>query len=295
MNRTSLLVLITLIVFIGLNQTTFAQSTITETNPIETTQVELEIAEGSNFDNDNLVESEITEINLPYLGDTGFYIEIIDGCRFDFAGECLNVRTLPSTDSAVVRKLRNQEILRVDKYIINDEGEWYRITYKDQHLYYPERANTEEYVSAQFVKGFLTKNPTTTWEHGRLGSNKHIIVDKSEQMLYAHEGNMIYMQTDVSTGRELTQTDNGTYEVFKKMPTRYMQGPIPGSGLTDVYDLEGVPWNLYFSADGKVIHGAYWHNSFGSPYSHGCVNLRPDDAEYLYKWADLGTTIEIRD
>ena len=66
-----------------------------------------------------------------------------------------------------------------------------------------------------------------------------------------------------------------------------MQGPIPG--LSDqYYDLPGVPWNLYFTEYGAVIHGAYWHDNFGQPSSHGCVNLPIDEARKLYLWADVG-------
>ena len=74
-----------------------------------------------------------------------------------------------------------------------------------------------------------------------------------------------------------------------------MQGPLPNLVDQQVYDLPGVPWNLYFTQEGAVIHGAYWHTSFGSPYSHGCVNLWPDDARTLYMWAELGTTVIVED
>jgi lipoprotein-anchoring transpeptidase ErfK/SrfK len=74
-----------------------------------------------------------------------------------------------------------------------------------------------------------------------------------------------------------------------------MQGPLPNIKDKQHYDLPGVPWNLYFTEGGAVIHGAYWHKSFGSPYSHGCVNLSPENAHTLYSWADLGTTVVVRD
>ena len=102
------------------------------------------------------------------------------------------------------------------------------------------------------------------------------------------------MEMVISTGLELTPTPRGTFSVFKKTPSRYMQGPLPGLPY-DYYDLPGVPWNLYFTHEGAVIHGAYWHNSFGSRYSHGCVNLPPDEAKKLYDWAVLGTTVIVQD
>lgn len=74
-----------------------------------------------------------------------------------------------------------------------------------------------------------------------------------------------------------------------------MQGPLPYLQSNQYYDLPGVPWNLYFTEQGAVIHGAYWHDSFGHPYSHGCVNLSPENAFKLYVWTPLGTPVIVRD
>jgi lipoprotein-anchoring transpeptidase ErfK/SrfK len=120
------------------------------------------------------------------------------------------------------------------------------------------------------------------------------VVDVSEEMLYAYDGDTLFMKEAISTGLEFTPTPLGTFEVFKKTPSRYMQGPIPGVS-DQVYDLPGVPWNLYFTDGGAVIHGAYWHNNFGKPWSHGCVNLPPQKAKELYKWAVVGTTITVQE
>ena len=101
------------------------------------------------------------------------------------------------------------------------------------------------------------------------------------------------MQAPISTGLNLTPTPLGTFTVYAMTPSRYMQGPIPG--ISDqVYDLPGVPWNLYFTQDGAVIHGAYWHNHFGEPWSHGCVNLSPENAKKLYYWAELGVKVTVK-
>lgn len=74
-----------------------------------------------------------------------------------------------------------------------------------------------------------------------------------------------------------------------------MQGPLPWLLDQQYYDLPGVPWNLYFTEQGAVIHGAYWHDSFGKPYSHGCVNVAPDEARELYEWTPLGTPVIVQD
>ena len=232
--------------------------------------------------------------DLPVIGGQGVYIKVVNACNHGFSGDCLNVRSGPGTNYPIVKRLRNYEILRVDKIVIGTNHNWYRLNYDNQHLYYPERVETEQYIAADYVTPFITETTTTTWENGGIIDSKKIVIDRSEQALYAYEGDELFMKTLVSTGKELAPTEIGTFEIFKKMPSRYMQGPIPGSGLEDEYDLEGVPWNMYFTAEGSVLHGAYWHNSFGSPYSHGCVNLKPDDAKMLYDWANLGTKVIIQ-
>jgi lipoprotein-anchoring transpeptidase ErfK/SrfK len=73
-----------------------------------------------------------------------------------------------------------------------------------------------------------------------------------------------------------------------------MQGPIEGIS-TQYYDLPGVPWDLYFTNEGAVFHGAYWHDEFGKVHSNGCVNLPVAKAKELYAWADLGTQVVVRD
>jgi lipoprotein-anchoring transpeptidase ErfK/SrfK len=56
------------------------------------------------------------------------------------------------------------------------------------------------------------------------------------------------------------------------------------TGAPDVYTLPGVPWTVFFHNSGVAFHGAYWHNNFGVPMSHGCVNMRPADAKWLFRW-----------
>jgi lipoprotein-anchoring transpeptidase ErfK/SrfK len=72
-----------------------------------------------------------------------------------------------------------------------------------------------------------------------------------------------------------------------------MQGPLPGIS-EQMYDLPGVPWTMFFTKEGGAIHGAYWHDSFGMRYSHGCVNLPVAKAKTLYDWADAGTRVYVR-
>jgi hypothetical protein len=222
------------------------------------------------------------------------YVEVMDGCGPHFEGECLRVRSGPGFDYPVVAQLRNGQVLKVGGKVENEGISWYKIVF-DEWLRYPERLNGDWYVASEYVEVLLDEGDKTIWDDGQGSTTKEIIVDRSEQKLYAYEGEELFMELSISTGLELTPTPRGTFAVFKKTPSRYMQGPLPGLVDQQSYDLPGVPWNLYFTHGGAVIHGAYWHNSFGRPYSHGCVNVPTKEARVLYTWAELGTTVVVRD
>lgn len=223
------------------------------------------------------------------------YVEVIDGCGPHFNGECLNVRSGPGTDFPVLRQLRNGIVLKVGGRVERGDDTWYHIIF-DEWLRYPERVAGDWYVHADYVEILYDEGDKTIWEDSApTTTSKAIVVDRSEQMLYAYENDVVVLETPISTGLELTPTPRGTFTIYKKTPSRYMQGPLPNLADRQVYDLPGVPWNLYFTQGGAVIHGAYWHDSFGSQYSHGCVNVRPDFARRLYGWAELGTPVTVRD
>lgn len=221
------------------------------------------------------------------------YVEVVDGCEKHFEGECLNARSGPGTEYDVVAQLRNNIVLKVDGLVDRDGELWYKIIF-DEYLHYPERVTTDWYVSAKHVEILYDEGDKNIWEHDVPSTTKRIEVDIAKQYLMAYDGDTLFMETPVSTGLALTPTPKGTFTVFKKTPSRYMQGPLPGLPADQYYDLPGVPWNLYFTHGGAVIHGAYWHDSFGSRYSHGCINLPPELARELYNWAPIGTPVIVK-
>lgn len=220
------------------------------------------------------------------------YVEITDGCGPHFEGDCLNARSGPGTEFPSVAKLRSGVVLKVGGKVETASSTWYKIVF-DEWLRYPERMAKNFYVAAEYVEILRSEGDRT--HDGISTSTKRILVDRGEQKLYAHDGDTLFMETSISTGLELTPTPRGTFTIFKKTPSRYMQGPLPYLAVSKYYDLPGVPWNLYFTEQGAVIHGAYWHDSFGKRYSSGCVNMRPNEARALYIWAELGTTVTVRD
>jgi len=116
------------------------------------------------------------------------------------------------------------------------------------------------------------------------GGERWIDVNLSTQSVYAYEGDTVVNSFIVSTGTWLTPTVTGQYKIWIKLKSAPMSGPG--------YYLPDVPYIMYFYK-GYGLHGTYWHNNFGTPMSHGCVNLRTSDAEWLYNWASVGTVVNV--
>ena len=129
-------------------------------------------------------------------------------------------------------------------------------------------------------KGEVVKNP-----HAQPGrhTGRYIDVNLSEQTLYAFEGTKLVNQFLVSTGKT-GPTPTGEFSVYGKTRSQTMDGPG--------YSLPNVEWISWWSGD-YSIHGTYWHNNFGNPMSHGCINASNGDAEWIYNWDDIGTPVYI--
>ena len=121
---------------------------------------------------------------------------------------------------------------------------------------------------------------------------KRIEVSLKAQTLTAYEDDQPVFFTKVSTGiadpnpkpgQIPTSTPVGRYNVFSKMPSKHMGNARLTDNLED-YVLMGVPWTCFFVETGVALHGTYWHNNYGWPMSRGCVNLRPEDAKWLFRW-----------
>lgn len=125
-----------------------------------------------------------------------------------------------------------------------------------------------------------------TWEA------KWIEVDISDQYMQAWEYDTVVNGTYVSTGIPGYETPIGTFWIFSKLPYDDMtSGTAAPPG--EYYYVEDVPNVMYFADGGYAIHGAYWHNMFGTPYSHGCVSAPLGAAEWFYNWAPYGTRVWI--
>jgi hypothetical protein len=125
---------------------------------------------------------------------------------------------------------------------------------------------------------------------GLLPTERWIDVDISTQSLVAYEGDKSVFQTLISSGLSNYPTVLGTFRIW----LRYESQTMDGSRLGYDYYLENVPFVQYFYED-YALHGTYWHSNFGTPMSHGCVNLSNTDSEWLYNFADYGTVVNVHD
>lgn len=128
-------------------------------------------------------------------------------------------------------------------------------------------------------------SPTAVLGQAQSLGEKHIYVDLATQTLKAYEGESLFMEAKISSGK-WGKTPTGEFRIWEKLKATKMSG---GSGA-DYYYLPNVPFVMFFSNNevaagrGFSLHGTYWHNNFGYPMSHGCVNMRIIDAEKLYGW-----------
>jgi len=129
-----------------------------------------------------------------------------------------------------------------------------------------------------------TPAPTQVVVQPGLGGERWVDVNLSQQMVYAYEGNTVVASFLVSTGTWMYPTVVGQYNIYVK----YLYADMTGPG----YYLPNVPYVMYFY-EGYSLHGTYWHHNFGTPMSHGCVNMSIPDAAWMYDFTSIGTLVNI--
>jgi hypothetical protein len=114
------------------------------------------------------------------------------------------------------------------------------------------------------------------------GAAKRIEVDLKAQTITAYENNLPVLASRVASGYGENRTPTGAHHALFKCPASRMTGG-EGEGY---YDLPGVPFPTYFTQSAAAIHGAYWHNDFGHPRSHGCLNVPAPVARWFWRWTE---------
>jgi len=129
-----------------------------------------------------------------------------------------------------------------------------------------------------------TGNPQVTLPPGVEKGARWIDIDLTQQRAHAYQGKNLQYTFVVSTGTWQHPTVTGQYKIYVK----YRYADMAGPG----YYLANVPYVMYFYK-GYGLHGTYWHNNFGTPMSHGCVNFRTEDAGWVYNWVSIGTVVNV--
>jgi lipoprotein-anchoring transpeptidase ErfK/SrfK len=191
---------------------------------------------------------------------------------------------LPDPSSQPLYRLYCSAVFWVVGVASGADGEsWYTL--------YDERLYRRSYVHATCLRAFDPTELTPLSPEIPL-EQKRIEVDLTEQRLTAFESDQAVLAATISSGRYRavpsaqegkTWTPVGQFRVFQKMPSRHMgEGSLEGD--IGVNEFPGVPFVSLFTLGGIAFHGVYWHNDFGRPRSDGCINMRPEEALWIYRW-----------
>ena len=181
------------------------------------------------------------------------------------------------TGAELVYRLYYETIHWVTSAVNAADGRtWYRLL--------DDKFERHYYVPAEHIRLVSTEELTPLSPQVPSGE-KRIEVRLDEQLLLAYENSLNVFATRVSTGGKRLSgkytTPVGNFITYHKRPTRHMaNGDIASNG----FDFPGVPWVLYITESGISFHGTYWHNDYGIPHSHGCINMTPQAAKWLYRW-----------
>jgi len=183
----------------------------------------------------------------------------------------------PGEDEPVAYRFYYATTYWVTKFVLDDKGNpWYGVRDdKWEYMFYVPASHLR-FIPLDEMKPISAHIPS---------NNKRIEVHLPEQVMIAFENDQPVFMARVATGAKFSNGDystpSGRFSTFHKRYSRHMaRGNLAANG----YDLPGVPWNSYITEEGIAFHGTYWHNNFGRPRSHGCINLTPQAAKWIYLW-----------
>lgn len=147
----------------------------------------------------------------------------------------------------------------------------------------------DEWVERRVVRRVLVNTTPPTGANG----DRWIEVNLEEQTMTVYDQGQLVYATLVATGMEPFFTRPGIFQIQQKKELETMSGAFEAD-RSDFYYLEDVPWTMYYDQN-RALHGAYWRTAFGYTQSHGCINLSPGDAHWLYDWAIEGDWVYVWD
>jgi lipoprotein-anchoring transpeptidase ErfK/SrfK len=183
----------------------------------------------------------------------------------------------PDADSKVAHRLYYETVHWITKTSTGADGQtWYCLL--------DDKFDLRYYIPARHMR-LIPETELAPLSPGVPDSEKLVEVHLNRQLVLAFEDSRLVFAARAATGAQFRSgrwsTPQGQFITSYKRPTRHMAaGDIASSG----FDLPGVPWVLYITKSGISFHGTYWHNDYGRPRSHGCINLTPQAAKWLYRW-----------
>jgi hypothetical protein len=178
----------------------------------------------------------------------------------------------PTTDQTYAR----EDVIQVYNAIEEDDITWYQI-------------GPDEWMHS-LAAAVVSVNATPP---EGVGKNRWIEVNLFTQTMSIYEEGELLFATVLATGRDPFFTKPGVFEIDEMQAVGHMQGSFTAD-RSDFYYLEDVPWVMYYD-EARAFHSTYWPFGFGFPQSHGCINLSPGDANWLFQWAELGDAVWVHD
>jgi lipoprotein-anchoring transpeptidase ErfK/SrfK len=254
------------------------------------------------FGKDEVVEITAIEENGDFGNDFNSTWYQINGEGYSYSGQVYPVETnyqkpvFATRDKGQVGEITVPFVdVKLDPYVYAKRG--YRLYYRSTHWVKRVVVTREEkniwyqiydfhlrkyfYVQSHSMR-IVPDEELTPLSPEVPNEEKTIVVDLAAQLVSAFEGDRMVLSQRCSSGAEGTETPKGEFLTYHKGPSVHMTNQ--GDAIENIYNLPGVPWCAFFTGNGNAFHGAYWHNDFGRPRSHGCVNLPADAAKFLYRW-----------
>ncbi|MDQ6693638.1 MAG: L,D-transpeptidase family protein [Chloroflexota bacterium] len=188
------------------------------------------------------------------------------------------VRSGPSAVSPVRKTWwAGRRVLLYETAADGKGGLWYRVSEAPELSMWVQATSIRPVAPVQF-------------EQARF-PGKWVNVNLAQQVVTAYQDGAPVKVTLASTGVALHPTPPGVWRIYSRLTSQEMRGGSPATH--DAYDLPNVPWVQYFQSAGDALHGTYWHDDFGHPHSHGCVNLSTPIAQWFFGWAGNGTVVYV--
>ena len=209
-------------------------------------------------------------------GESGMWVEIVapyTGMRFDRTPSQYWIR------EAIRPRLYYSQVFWA--FAVRQDPTTGQLQYGLMQLY---GAHPDQYWVDASVCRQITPEEVQPIHPGQDG--KRIVMDIRYQTVSCYEGDEEVYFATVSSGAMGEDGDwltpVGTHTIWRKMISTHMSaGPAVGN-----YDIAGIAWTTLFDNEGAAIHSTFWHNYFGTARSHGCVNARPEDAKWIWRWSE---------